>query len=490
MNKREILAGTDFGDRIAEEEAKHLADYFVETNQWKRMLSGEVDIAYGAKGSGKSAIFSLLLGYREQLAARGIYTVPAENPRGTPVFGELVTAPPAKEEEFRGLWKLYFLCLVGNFLRSLPDHSNPALQVVRKLEECRLLPPDGSLSGILRSVLQYVRNAVKADSIGVGVELNPATGVPSGVIGKITLREPGFDLREAGVTSVDDLLKQADSALQSEGRKVWVLLDRLDVAFAESADLESNALRALFRVYLDLVGLQAISIKIFLRTDIWSRIRYQGSQGFREASHIVRTTTIDWTNQSLLNLVVRRLVHNEVIRNEYKVDQSILADTAQQAKLFSRVFPPQANLDWMLSRLRDGSRRAAPRELIHLLHYAREIQLNKLVLGGAEPEGEGLFRFESLRQALPEVSKVRFEQTLCAEYPQWHTHLARLRGESVEQSLISLAELWQETVEAATKIAENLVEIGFFEKKGSRKNPSFWVPYVYQPALEMKDPTR
>jgi hypothetical protein len=50
------------------------------------------------------------------------------------------------------------------------------------------------------------------------------------------------------------------------------LLDRLDVAFAENSDLESNALRALFGVYLDLGSLSNVSVKIFLRTDIWARI--------------------------------------------------------------------------------------------------------------------------------------------------------------------------------------------------------------------------
>ncbi len=50
------------------------------------------------------------------------------------------------------------------------------------------------------------------------------------------------------------------------------LLDRLDVAFAEVSGLERNALRALFRVYSDLRAFENMSLKIFLRTDIWQRI--------------------------------------------------------------------------------------------------------------------------------------------------------------------------------------------------------------------------
>jgi hypothetical protein len=487
MKKKDILAATDFGHRIAEEEAKDLRDYFVETNQWKSMFAGDVDVVYGAKGSGKSAIYSLLLSHEPQLNARGIHVVAAENPRGTPVFRQLVTDPPAAEEEFRGLWKLYFLCLVGHRLRALGNLRYPGPQVVRKLEESKLLPPDGSLGGMLRGALDYVRRAVRADSIGVGIELNEATGLPSGISGKITLREPSASLREAGLASVDELLKQADTALDNEKLRVWVLLDRLDVAFADSEDLECSALRALFRVYLDLVGLKAISFKIFLRSDIWSRIRYQGGQGFREASHISRHTTINWNGQSLLNLIIRRLLHNEIIRVEYQADpELILADTNKQIKLFMQIFPPQTNLDWMLVRLCDGSRQTAPRELIHLLHCARNIQLKKLELGGPEPGAQTLFDVRSLRQALPEVSQVRFEQTLCAEYPKWRPYLVRLKGEAAHLALAGLSRVWQRPLEETATIAEGLVEIGVLQKQGSRDSPIFWVPYLYQHALEIK----
>jgi len=400
----------------------------------------------------------------------------------------LMTDPPAGEQQFRSLWKLYFLCLVGNFLRSLSPIPDPGQHVLRKLEEARLLPHDATLAGMLRAVLDYIRHV---DSLGVGLELDKATGMPSGIIGKISLREPAASLREAGLISVDNLLQQADAALEKANLRLWILLDRLDVAFPDSAALESNAIRALFRVYLDLVGMKAIDLKIFLRTDIWSRIRYAGTQGFPEASHISRHTTISWTNQSLLNLLIRRFLHNEIVRKNYNVDATlVLADTSKQIKLFARIFPPQANLDWMLSRLRDGSRRAAPRELIHFLHCAKNTQSRKLELGGIEPGGETLFDILSLMQSLPEVSSVRFEQTLCAEYPRWRPYIVRLKGERPQNTLQALANLWKVTLEEATMIADNLMEVGFLEKRGTRDSPMYWVPYLYQPVLEMKDPAR
>lgn len=66
-DKKIILEQLNFGARIAEEEADFLESYFVQTDQWKRILKGEIDIIYGAKGAGKSAIYTLLQNYKEHM---------------------------------------------------------------------------------------------------------------------------------------------------------------------------------------------------------------------------------------------------------------------------------------------------------------------------------------------------------------------------------------------------------------------------------------
>jgi hypothetical protein len=117
MTKRDVLIATTFGQRIAEDEADELIAYFVETEQWRRIITGEADVIYGPKGSGKSALYSLLRTKREELRERSILPVAGERVRGTPVFEAIVADPPASEEQFRGLWKLYFLSLAGTAFR-------------------------------------------------------------------------------------------------------------------------------------------------------------------------------------------------------------------------------------------------------------------------------------------------------------------------------------------------------------------------------------
>ena len=94
LNKYEILKSISFGQRVAEDEADMLATYFVETDQWTRLFRGDIDVIYGPKGSGKSALYSLLLAKSGELFDRSILLVPAENPRGTTAFRDLGIDPP------------------------------------------------------------------------------------------------------------------------------------------------------------------------------------------------------------------------------------------------------------------------------------------------------------------------------------------------------------------------------------------------------------
>jgi hypothetical protein len=286
-----------------------------------------------------------------------------------------------------------------------------AREVINELRVANLLPEDRALRRLLSAVKEYVR----VRSLEGGVNIDPATGLPTGLTGKIIFGEPTSSQANRGFVSIDHLIEKADAALAHIPLTVWLLLDRLDVAFAENPQLEENALRALFKVYLDLAGRDRVRVKIFLRSDIWRRIT---SSGFREASHITRHTTIRWNQSSLLNLVMRRVVQSAAIREAFSVNASeVLQSSEMQVALFDRMFPDQVDvgqrkprtIDWMLSRTMDGSRENAPRELIHLLNATRLIQIRQLETGEAEPEGELLFSRSAIKAALPEVSKVRLE---------------------------------------------------------------------------------
>jgi len=491
VNVLSVLRDLKFGQRVAEEEGEALAAYFVETDHWRRLYADEVDVVYGPKGAGKSALYSLLISRAEGLFDRQILLAVAENPRGAPAFKDLVLDPPASELEFIALWKLYFACLVSDTFDKWGVSGDAAKRVRAVLQSEGLIRGARSLQGLLRAVVEYVRAAIRPEAVEAGVNIDPHTQLPVGFSGKITFREPDAAATKSGVASVDELIRLCNDALTQAGYTLWLLLDRLDVAFADSEELEHNSLRALFKVYLDFLAHPSIRLKIFLRTDIWRRIT---QSGFREASHITRHMTIEWNRNSLLNLVARRAVQNPGMLAFYGTTRdTILASTTTQQAFFYQVSPEQVDVgpnkpstfDWMLTRTRDGTQRNAPRELIHLLNSLRDQQVRRLEIGEAEPEGRRLFARAAFKDALPEVSRTRLEQTLYAEYPSLRPRLEGLRGEKSSQSTRSLATIWGVSDDEAQAVARELVEVGFFEERGGREAPEFWIPFLYRDALDL-----
>lgn len=490
MNKLDLIKSISFGARVAEEEIGELAKYFVETDQWNQVLRGEIDIVRGDKGAGKSAIYSLLMSKEGDFFDRNILFVPGEKPRGAPVFKDIIARPPTAESEFIGLWKIYILALVGRKLREWNVNNSAATEVYSALEDARLLDRELELAGLLRAVRDLARRIFNAESVEGGLTVDPNTGAP-GFSGKITLQEPSAVLRERGFQTADRLLAFANTALVDAKQKIWLLLDRLDVAFAETHELERNALRALFRVYLDIAEHEAIKLKIFLRSDIWSRI---SEGGFREATHITKFVVLEWNEASLLNLVIRRLVSNERFVTEWGLNrEDVLGDVNAQRALFYRVFPDQVDqgsrkpstLEWMISRCADAAGKTAPRELIHLLTSIREKEIKRLELGGAQASGEQLFDRVVFKEALRDVSEARLQQNLIAEYPDLKPWLLKLTNEKTEQTLGSLAELWGSSTDETATLANRLVEVGFFQPRGSKDTPTYWVPFLFRDALNM-----
>lgn len=490
MTKIDLLSALRFGARVAEDEVDDLENYFVETDQWSRIYGGEVDVVYGAKGSGKSAIYALINRRADDLFDRNILLAPAETPRGATAFSDLVTDPPPNEHAFMMLWKLYFVCLVAEKIREYELGGSKPKALVSVLEDAGLLPKEFTLYTLLRSVREYLKRVMSRDAQSVEhvISYDITNGAPT-LKRKVTFKASN-DQPAAQSIPADDLLRSADGILQDSNYKVWIVIDRLDVAFIESRELERNALRALFRVYNDLRSLRNVSLKIFVRNDIWRRIT---EGGFTEASHIRRTVEIEWDHNSLLNLVIRRLLNNKVFVEYYDLDaKRVLSSFDEQQSLLERIFPEQIDtgrnprtFGWILARTQDASGESAPREIIHLLEAARDAQVSRLNRGEKAPDGDILFERAVFKEALRVVSEVRYSQTLLAEYPEKRAYLEALRGAKSEQTPASLAGIWNVGLPEGLDMAKSLHEIGFFEIRGTRDQPTFWTPFLYRDALEL-----
>lgn len=488
--KRALLGTIRIGQRVAEDETDELAKYFVKTSQWHKLANGEIDVIYGAKGTGKSALYSLLTNSESDFLSRGIVLIPAENPLGASAFQGLIEDSDQDENSLVYIWKLYILQLIAAQLRKVDRINDVTSKLIASLETAGLLPKAYSLTALFARAKRYIQSfSIKnPEEVEYQLTLDAESGMPAAT------RKAKYSNSDAKThlssLPVNDLLQFANDGLQDAGLKVWLLFDRLDVSFSSSAELEKSALRALFRVYADLKPLLNITAKIFVRKDIWDRIT---EGGFREASHIIKTDTIEWDRDGLLNLVVSRLLNNESLVNYLNVKKdSVSGDLDAQEKLVKRIFPEKVDtgknpdtLDWVISRVQDGSKATAPREVIHMLECLIKNQLKKLEQGKAEPEGEVLFDRAVFKDSLAQVSKVRYEQTLCAEYPDLKKYTELLRGEKSEQRAESLVRVWGEPHEAAVGVADRLVATGFFEARNEKNQPTYWVPFLYRDALAL-----
>jgi len=492
MEKIQVLRNLRFGERVAEEEMEELERYFVFTDQWQRVYEGEVDVIYGSKGAGKSAIYTLINKKENDLFDRDVIVTSAENVRGATIFQNLTIDPPPTERAFVDLWKLYILVICGRAIREFGVGDTNAKMLVSALEDAKLLPANASLGQLFSGAKEMIWSYFFPDrhSVEWTIAFEPSTGMPVATR-KTVFRERGGSISDRAVEiPLDDLLLVANMALEESRENLWILFDRLDVAFNDSPEIEKNALRALFRVYNDLKGANRISLKIFVRDDIWDRI---SEGGFSEASHITRTTHINWSEESLLNLFVRRLISNRDILEYLSVEfDAVHDDFNAQKGVLERIFPEKVETGrnpttfrWMINRIVDASGQPAPRELIHLAECIRREQISRLERGEAVPEGEILFDRTVFKTALQEVSKVRYEQTFVAENPSLKSYTDKLKNKKCEQNIETLQEIWNLERGDALNIAKRLCKTGFFQERDTDGIMTYWVPFIYRDILAL-----
>jgi hypothetical protein len=123
----------------------------------------------------------------------------------------------------------------------------------------------------------------------------------------------------------------------------------------------------------------------------------------------------------------------------------------------------RATFDWIVSRCADGRARTAPREVIHLLNSLREQELARLEHGGSIAPDDTLFDRSVFKAAF----------------------ISKLEGQKTEQTLESLQAIWETSALEVDRTVQRLVDIGFFQRKTSRQEDTFWVPFLHRDALRM-----
>jgi hypothetical protein len=473
-----VLQALRIGSSVAEHD-EALARYFVETETFRRMIRDEGDVVAGDKGTGKTALFRILLErYRGIPELGDVEIVPAFNPQGTPIFQRILETDGLTELHYLGVWKAYFFSLVGNWILSVydePDWSDRMRRLDRLLVATELRSSDDSASTIFSKLANLIKRLLRPKTVETGVGFSEV-GMPM-FTAKLELGDEGT--ASDGILRHDDALQLVDSALGDLGFKVWLILDRLDEAFQSRPNHETPALRALLRAYLDIQNLSSLRCKIFVRKDLFRRIT---RSGFVNLTHVnARKIEIVWDTDDLYDLLSRRV----------KESTEFIALTdlrnADADEVFTTLFPNQVDQgerkpvtwSWIMQRIRDGNGVRPPRNLIDLVLRAQESQLRQEDrTKSAYRRGTPLIGSDALKRGLDALSETRVQDTLLAEAGDYAELIERFRDGKAEHNSMSLEVILGRNFKADVKALEQL---GFLEPVGS----NWKIPMLYRAGMRI-----
>lgn len=487
MQVREILKQLNLGNSVAEED-NDLESYFVETDTFRLLIADERDIIAGDKGTGKTALYKILVSRFNAIPAlEKTEIVTAFNPTGNSVFQTLARGEVLNEGQYITVWKVYVLSLAGNWLLQIYENQwTPSMRKLDKLlRDMSLRTADDAPKTVFAKVIERIERLTRPNKAAIEFKFNEA-GMPTGISPSLEFSDKSSSSGGESIQIIrhSDSLALLNNALEEADISTWLVLDRLDEAFQGYPDTEIPALRALFRTYLDLKEFSRIRLKLFVRQDLFRKIT-KGEQGFVNLTHInARKVEIIWDDEDLLILLIRR------IRANKEFIKTLGLEEKTPLEIFYALFPNQVDpgtrrpetWKWILARIRDGNSVIPPRNLIDLVKKAQEEQNRQENRESREFEGQTtLITSDAIKKALARLSEERVQDTLLAESGKYSQYIDRFRDGKAEHNLETITETLNVPPENVKGIIKVLLEIGFLEQI----RDTYKIPMLYRDGLSV-----
>ena len=373
-----FIAQLNLGASAAENEMQELGGYFLETDEYRRTLRGEVQIVTGRKGSGKTALFAQV---RNKLRQDRQIVVLDLKPEGFQLlkFKELVLEllqEGTKEHTITAFWEYLLLLEICHKLLEkdreihLYDHRlHEPYQIIHKAYHEDAFIAEGDFSERMLKITQRI-----ADDF------------------RYALR-PGDEKRRLNSAEITELLYKHDvaklrtelTAYLSNKKGVWILFDNLDKGWPAHGVKPDDLITV--RCLLDAMAKLEHDLRkreilcrgvIFIRNDVYERL-IEATPDRGKTSRVA----IDWTDPELLRELLRR-----------RFVSSDTSDAISDESTFEQIWPnicvshiegeesSQYIIDRCLMR---------PRSLIDLLQYCRSHAVN---LGHHIIEAEDIYQGE------------------------------------------------------------------------------------------------
>jgi hypothetical protein len=278
------LSKIDLGKDEAEQDQR-LKEYFLKTSSYKNALDGTKTIVIGRKGSGKSAIFTLM---RDELEEQGTLVIPI-----TPDQYSWSALRNYRETEILPIqahanaWKLTLLA-----------------SAVWKMYNSGLLD---NRSKLVRDYKKYLRDAYIID------QNNWLFNIIKDILEKVKTQWVSFEFGEAPVTPLR-VTEEIKSLLLNEwppGKNLRILIDRLDDSW-DASDESKNLIIGLLKSANDINAIFSgkITVSVFIRSDIYDTLFFDDKDKLRQNEE-----TLFWDNEELKDVVCERVKVSLVLKN-------------------------------------------------------------------------------------------------------------------------------------------------------------------------------
>jgi hypothetical protein len=431
----DLLRSIDFGATAAERDGC-LSYWFVETAFFRRVLSEDVALVVGPKGTGKSAIHRILnerqglLGQRD----RDVF-IPTSGLQGPPDFSPIVRIlSGADADDYKSAWKLYIAVHVAQTLLSKRTLLSVDTDAIRTL-----LRAAGVMPGVAGMPLgQWMAESLPALTATVSCGGVPVT---------FGLQAPSVAHSANRALDITELLRVEQEALDAADRRARVLIDRVDEVSSGSAgwiQARLRALEALMAAVVDLEAYSSIRPIVFMRDDLYRQLSFVNKDHLTD-----RRVEIAWTDDDLVLLAARRLALSDVFRTwRGVVDNPSAIDLVAARDLLWSVLEvvgglePRVAISQLLDLARDSLGRVSPRDLIHLLSEAVRLRLEDIEERGVFSEDDALLPPKWILEASHIVSRHKVDDFLLGEFPHVWPLIAGMEcSESFRFGVASLEEL-------------------------------------------------
>jgi hypothetical protein len=285
--------------------------------------------------------------------------------------------------------------------------------------------------------------------------------------------------------------EDAKRSRRSRPATVWLLYDNLEFDLPDWTSFWPMALEGLFRFIfnIDERRISWLRPKVFLREDLWQRLKFANKTHFDD-----RQVELLWTRNDLLRLAYRLLASSgaiaDFLQQHYAVADPDQADIDTLINALGLVWGLRRARtgnasrvhEWLYDRMTDASGTTYPREMMHLLQGARRAELG-FYRDGHVP-ADRLLRAEALDTGLSHASERRCEALRTDEYKALAPFFNGLHGLPAKGDLKNVRSVWEQTmsnVEPHFESFLNLLEsVGLLFIDWSHSNqPSYYFADIY-----------